>query len=133
LSLRNGRRPNSGRKFFPRDKGGLVERYQTRAPPPKGVAVKRGWVVPNEMFDEEISRTLKEIEVQVLRVGGRTKGGLISKRELEEAGEIRVSIRPPRFLGSIELFTLRNLQPADYHLILVAIPRSGDQQISERG
>ena len=28
-----------------------------------------------------------------------SKKGVISKRELEEAEEIRVSIRPPRFLG----------------------------------
>jgi len=76
---------------------------------------------------------MKEIETEVIRIGGAIKCGLISKGELEEAGEIRVSIRPPRFLGSIELFTLRSLRPADYHLILVAIPRSGDQQISERG
>ena len=69
---------------------------------------------------------LDQLEAEVTRLGGRAKRGLICKKELEEAQEIRVSIRPPRFLGSIELFTLRNLGPADYHLILLAIPRNED-------
>jgi len=69
---------------------------------------------------------LEQLEAEVAQMGGGVKRGLICKRELEEAQEIRVSIRPPRFLGSIELFTLRNLGPGDYHLMLVAIPRNED-------
>ena len=69
---------------------------------------------------------LEQLEAKVTRMGGGVKKGLICKRELEEAQEIRVSIRPPKFLGSIELFTLRNLGPGDYHLMLVAIPRNED-------
>lgn len=68
----------------------------------------------------------EQLEAEVTRMGGGVKKGLICKRELEEAQEIRVSIRPPKFLGSIELFTLRNLGPGDYHLMLVAIPRNED-------
>jgi hypothetical protein len=69
---------------------------------------------------------LEQLETEITQMGGGVKRGLICRRELEEAQEIRVSIRPPRFLGSIELFTLRNLRPADYHLMLVAIPRNED-------
>ena len=69
---------------------------------------------------------LEHLEAEVTRMGGGVKKGLICRRELEEAQEIRVSIRPPKFLGSIELFTLRNLGPGDYHLMLVAIPRNED-------
>jgi hypothetical protein len=69
---------------------------------------------------------LEQLETEITQMGGGVKRGLICRRELEEAQEIRVSIRPPRFLGSIELFTLRNLGPADYHLMLVAIPRNED-------
>ncbi|MFC1976957.1 hypothetical protein ACFLWS_01630 [Chloroflexota bacterium] len=76
------------------------------------------------MLDVESQEVIKQIESEVIRMGGGTKRGTITKRELEEAGEIRVSIRPPTFLGSTELFTLRKLEPADYHLILVAIPRN---------
>lgn len=75
------------------------------------------------MLDAENEKILARIEAQAIRVGGGVKRGVISRRELEEAEEIRVSIRPPMFLGSTELFTLRNLEPGDYHLILVAIPR----------
>lgn len=64
-----------------------------------------------------------KIEAEAIRKGGGVKQGVISKKEIEEAEEIRVSIRPPLFLGSIEMFTLRNLKPEDYHLMLVAIPR----------
>ena len=67
---------------------------------------------------------LKKIESEVIKLGGGVKKGVISKRELEEAQEIRVSIRPPYFLGSVEMFTLRNLEPEDYHLMLVAVPRN---------
>lgn len=74
---------------------------------------------------------LEQLEAEVARMGGGVKRGLICKRELEEAQEIRVSIRPPRFLGSIELFTLRNLGLADYHLMLVAIPRNEDSSKSK--
>jgi len=69
---------------------------------------------------------LEQLEAEVTRMGGGVKKGLICRSELEEAQEIRVSIRPPRFLGSIELFTLRNLGPGDYHLVLLAIPRNED-------
>jgi hypothetical protein len=69
-----------------------------------------------------------QIESEVLRMGGGVKKGLICKRELEEAQEIRVSIRPPRHIGSTELFTLRNIEPGDYHLMLIAIPRNMDGQ-----
>lgn len=74
-------------------------------------------------------------------MGGRIKAGIIEKRELQadyEKGsldlgdeqvthihwdaEIRVSLRSSRF-PSIELFTLRNVKPDDYQLILVAAPR----------
>jgi hypothetical protein len=68
----------------------------------------------------------EQLEAEVARMGGGVKRGLICRQELEEAQEIRVSIRPPRFLGSIELFTLRNLGLGDYHLMLVAIPRNED-------
>ena len=64
-----------------------------------------------------------KIETETIQMGGGVKKGVISKKEVEDAREIRVSIRPPTFLGSIELFTLRNLEPADYHVMLVAIPR----------
>ena len=76
------------------------------------------------MRDGESQRILEYIEAEVYRLGGGAKRGLISQKELEEAQEIRVSIRPPHFLGSIEMCTLRNLVPADYHLMLVAIPRN---------
>ena len=67
-------------------------------------------------------------------MGGGIERGTICKKELEEAGEIRVSIRPPKFLGSTELFTLRHLEPADYHLILIAIPRKkGSGQFRDKG
>jgi hypothetical protein len=78
------------------------------------------------MTDAESERILGHIEAEAGKLGGGAKRGLISKEELEEAQEIRVSIRPPSFLGSIEMFTLRNLVPADYHLMLVAIPRNRD-------
>lgn len=67
---------------------------------------------------------LKNIESEIVKLGGGVKQGVISKKELEEAHEIRVSIRPPLFLGSIEMFTLRDLKPDDYHLMLVAVPRN---------
>jgi len=71
-------------------------------------------------------KILERIESDVIQMGGGAKRGVICKRELEEAEEIRVSIRPPKFLGSIEMFTLRNLVPADYHLMLIAVPRNED-------
>ena len=76
------------------------------------------------MLDVENQKLLDQIESEAIRMGGGAKRGIICKQELEEAEEIRVSIRPPKFLGSTELFTLRHLEPADYHLILVAIPRN---------
>ena len=78
------------------------------------------------MPDIENHELLEYIESEAIRMGGGTKRGTITTRELEEAQEIRVSIRPPRFLGSTEMFTLRNLEPRDYHLMLVAIPRNRD-------
>jgi len=78
------------------------------------------------MLDAENERFLDQIEAEVVRMGGGLKRGIISKQELEEAGEIRVSIRPPKFMGSTELFTLRNLEPSDYYLILAAIPRKNE-------
>ena len=63
------------------------------------------------------------IETQVTELGGGVKRGVITKRELELAQEIRVSIRPTNHIGSTELFTLRKLDPEEYHLMLVAVPR----------
>jgi hypothetical protein len=83
------------------------------------------------MREGENHRILEYIEAEVSKLGGGAKRGLISQKELEEAQEIRVSIRPPHFLGSIEMFTLRKLDPADYHLMLVAIPRNQDDAASE--
>ncbi len=59
---------------------------------------------------------------EVIRMGGRVKAGIIAKTELESDEEIRVSIRSSRY-PSVELFTLRNVEPADYRLVLIAIPR----------
>lgn len=67
------------------------------------------------------------VETQVAQMDGSVKRGIITKRELEEAREIRVSIRPPRHIGSTELFTLRNIPPGDYHLLLIAIPRRNNK------
>lgn len=75
------------------------------------------------MPDAETEELLEHMESAAVQAGGGAKRGIISKRELEDAEEIRVSIRSPRSIGSTEMFTLRNLEPADYHLILVAIPR----------
>jgi hypothetical protein len=63
------------------------------------------------------------IEMQVVQMGGAVKRGVISKSEMEDAMEIRVSIRLHRHIGSTELFTLRDIKPDDYHLLLIAIPR----------
>jgi len=85
---------------------------------------------------------------EVVKHGGRVKAGIIHAQELSmdyyhygkgpsaphsgqdkhgtpDEIEIRVSIRSSK-LPSIELFTLRNIRPADYRLILVAIPRNSD-------
>lgn len=78
------------------------------------------------MFNVDNKKILERIESEVIQMGGGTKRGVICKRELEEAEEIRVSIRPPKFLGSIEMFTLRKLVPGDYHLMLIAVPRNED-------
>lgn len=75
------------------------------------------------MPDAETEKLLEHMESAAVQAGGGAKRGIISKRELEDAEEIRVSIRSPKSIGSTEMFTLRNLEPADYHLILVAIPR----------
>jgi hypothetical protein len=75
------------------------------------------------MADIEKPPFFELVETQVTSMGGSVKRGVVTKRELEEAQEIRVSIRPPRHIGSTELFTLRNIAPGDYHLLLIAIPR----------
>ena len=77
------------------------------------------------MLDVENEKFLERIESEIIRMGGGIKRGIISKMELEKDEEIRVSIRSSR-LPSIELFTLRNIKPADYHLILIAIPRKNE-------
>lgn len=69
---------------------------------------------------------LESIEAEVLRMGGGVKKGSIAKWELEAAQEIRVSIRPPRQLSSTELFTLRKLNPGEYRLMLIAVPRKAE-------
>jgi len=62
---------------------------------------------------------------EVVKLGGRVKGGLIARRELENGEEIRVSIRSSLY-PSVELFTIRNVNPGDYRLVLVVIPRGKD-------
>jgi hypothetical protein len=64
---------------------------------------------------------------EVVKTGGRVKGGLIAKRELENGEEIRVSIRSSLY-PSVELFTIRNVDPGDYRLVLVVIPRRKEAQ-----
>ena len=78
------------------------------------------------------SQFLKQVEEDVIRIGGAVKIGIIEKRELQDDEEIRVSIRSSKCLGSIELFTLRHLKPADYQLMLVAIPRNKEVSLSEK-
>jgi hypothetical protein len=78
------------------------------------------------MFDERKDGYFHQVEWEGKRMGGGAKRGTITPRELERAQEIRVSIRPPTSIGSTELFTLRNLEPGAYHLILLAIPRNDD-------
>jgi len=73
---------------------------------------------------------LERIEKEVTRMGGGSKRGSIAKWELEAAQEIRVSIRPQRQLSSTELFTLRKLEPGEYRLMLIAIPRKEEGEIS---
>ena len=68
-------------------------------------------------------KLFETIESEVVRLGGGCKKGVITKKELEGAQEIRVSIRPTTHIGSTELFTLRKLDPGEYHLMLVAVPR----------
>ena len=75
------------------------------------------------MADIEKPIFFESIETQVAQMGGGVKRGVITKREMEDAMEIRVSIRLPSHIGSTELFTLRNISPNDYHLMLIAIPR----------
>jgi hypothetical protein len=71
----------------------------------------------------EYVKLFEYIETQVAQMGGGVKRGVVTKRELEAAQEIRVSIRPTNHIGSTELFTLRKLDPEEYHLMLVAVPR----------
>lgn len=82
------------------------------------------------MADIEKPMFFELIETQVARMGGGVKRGIVTRRELEDAQEIRVSIRPPRHIGSTELFTLRNIAPGDYHLLLIAIPRRNSKSNS---
>jgi hypothetical protein len=82
------------------------------------------------MADIEKPMFFELIETQVARMGGCVKRGIITRRELEDAQEIRVSIRPPRHIGSTELFTLRNIEPGDYYLLLIAIPRRSSRSKS---
>ena len=78
------------------------------------------------MLEAQNQQLLDQIEAEVIRMGGRVKAGIISKTELENDEEIRVSIRSSRY-PSIEVFTLRNMEPADYRLVLVAIPRKKEE------
>ena len=68
-------------------------------------------------------KLFETIESEVVRLGGGVKKGVITRKELEAAEEIRVSIRPTTHIGSTELFTLRKLEPNEYHLMLIAVPR----------
>ncbi len=67
------------------------------------------------------------VEAHVASMAGWVKRGIVTKQELEGAQEIRVSIRLPWHIGSTELFTLRNIPPDDYHLLLIAIPRRNNK------
>jgi len=78
------------------------------------------------MAEIEKPSFFESIEAQVAQMGGGVKRGVISKDEMEDAMEIRVSIRLHRHIGSTELFTLRNISPNDYHLMLIAIPRQNN-------
>ncbi len=75
------------------------------------------------MSEKDGSKFLEHIAAEAVRMGGGAKKGIIEARELANGEEIRVSMRSAHYLGSIELFTLRHLQPGDYHLLLVAVPR----------
>jgi hypothetical protein len=75
------------------------------------------------MPNREYVKLFEYIETQVAQLGGGVKRGVITKKELEGAQEIRVSIRPTSHIGSTELFTLRKLDPEEYYLMLVAVPR----------
>ncbi|MGA8849625.1 MAG: hypothetical protein WB564_07385 [Dehalococcoidia bacterium] len=79
------------------------------------------------MADIEKPLFFELVETQVTSMGGSVKRGVVTKTELEEAQEIRVSIRLPRHIGSTELFTLRNIPADDYHLLLIAIPRRNNK------
>jgi hypothetical protein len=89
---------------------------------------------------------------EIVKQGGRIKAGIIHEKEMlmeyyhygkdtpelseeekkEALGdiEIRVSIRSSK-LPSIELFTIRNIIPADYRLVLVAIPRAEETPVAK--
>jgi hypothetical protein len=73
-------------------------------------------------LDEPNERALL-VEEAIARAGGRFHRGMVAERELGGDVDIRVSMRSAQYLGSVELFTLRKLEPGDYHLYLVAIPR----------
>ncbi len=74
---------------------------------------------------------LRQIEAEVVKMGGGVKKGIIEARELANGEEIRVSMRSAHYLGSIELFTLRHLRPGDYHLMLVAVPREKNSDVRQ--
>jgi hypothetical protein len=85
------------------------------------------------LADVEDIKFLERIEKEVLLMGGCVKKGNIAQWELEAAQEIRVSIRPPRQLSSTELFTLRKMEPGEYRLMLIAVPRKEEgEKSSER-
>ncbi|MCK9274296.1 MAG: hypothetical protein M0P57_04315 [Syntrophales bacterium] len=89
----------------------------------------------------------------VVAKGGRVKAGIIHEKEMimeyynygketpdlssEEKEkiigdiEIRVSIRSSK-LPSIEVFTIRNIIPDDYRLVLAVIPRKDEAQFDEK-
>lgn len=70
---------------------------------------------------------------EIIQIGGRVKGGIISECELLNNEDIRVAIRST-IIESIEIFTLRNVKPGDYQLILLAIPREKeDSQTPKQG
>ena len=81
------------------------------------------------MAEIDGKKFMEQIEAEVIRMGGGAKRGIIEARELVNGEEIRVSMRSAHYLGSIELFTLRRLQPDDYHLILLAIPRKQEEDV----
>ncbi len=76
------------------------------------------------MIYEGLHETPQHIDCsEVVRVGGRVKAGIVAKNELEDGEEIRVSIRSSKY-PSVEIFTIRNIKPGNYRLVLAVIPRT---------